>query len=91
LYGESCYQRHRKYRLDLTSSRDTLIDCLMNSGMKVAGFLLLLAGWGLVLSALVLLASGVARTAFALTGVGVEALGLTLAVRSHLPPRKARR
>ena len=63
----------------------------MNSGMKVAGFLLLLAGWGLVLSALVLLGSGVARSAFALTGVGVEALGLTLAIRSHLVPRKERR
>jgi hypothetical protein len=63
----------------------------MNSGMKVAGFLLLLAGWGLVLSALVLLASGVARSAFTLTGVGVEALGLTLAIRSHLVPRKGRR
>jgi hypothetical protein len=63
----------------------------MNSGMKVAGFLLLLAGWGLVLSALVLLASEVPRTAFALTGVGVEALGLTLVVRAHLIPRQERR
>jgi hypothetical protein len=63
----------------------------MNSGMKVAGFLLLLAGWGLVLSALILLASGVARSAFVMMGVGVEALGLTLAVRSHLIPRRERR
>jgi threonine/homoserine efflux transporter RhtA len=77
--------------LERSGSRDTLIDCLMNNGMKVAGFLLLLAGWGLVLSALILLPSGVARAAFALTGVGVEALGLTLAIRSHMVPRRVRR
>jgi hypothetical protein len=63
----------------------------MNSGMKVAGFLLLLAGWGLVLSALILLGSGLPRSAFVLTGVAVETLGLTLAIRAHLIPHKERR
>jgi len=58
--------------------------------MKLAGFLLLLAGWGLVLSAVVLLASPSPRAAFVLGGMGVELLGLALAVRAHLLPRAAR-
>ncbi len=52
--------------------------------MKLAGFLLLLAGWGIVLAAVVLLASTLPRTAFVLAGLGVEVLGLILVVRSHL-------
>lgn len=52
--------------------------------------MLLAAGWLLVLSALILLAAGVARNAFVLAGVGVEALGLVLAVRAHLPLRAER-
>ena len=52
--------------------------------MKLAGFLLLLAGWIIVLSAVVLLASPGQRAGFVLAGVGVEAVGLVLVVRSHL-------
>jgi hypothetical protein len=52
--------------------------------MKAAGFLLLGAGWLLVVAALALLASGGARTAFFLAGVSVELLGFGLAVRAHL-------
>jgi len=52
--------------------------------MKLAGFLLLLAGWAIVLSAVALLASAPQRFGFVLAGLGVEALGLILAVRSHL-------
>ena len=52
--------------------------------MKLAGFLLLVAGWAIVVSALVLLPSAGPRTAFALAGMAVELLGLALAVRSHL-------
>jgi hypothetical protein len=52
--------------------------------MKLAGFLLLLAGWVIVLSAVALLASAWQQTGFVLAGVGVEAVGLVLAVRSHL-------
>ncbi len=59
--------------------------------MKVAGFSLLLAGWLLVLAALVLLRSLRAQTGFVLAGLAVEALGLVLAVRSHLAPRPDRR
>ena len=52
--------------------------------MKLAGFLLLLAGWGIVLGALALLPSASPRTGFVLAGMGVEVLGLILVVRSHL-------
>jgi len=55
--------------------------------MKLVGFVLLLAGWLLVLSAIVLLGSEVPRNAFALAGFGVEVLGLVLVFRSHLMER----
>jgi FtsH-binding integral membrane protein len=58
--------------------------------MKLAGFLLLLAGWGIVLAAVVLLASALPRTGFVLAGIGVEVLGLILVVRSHLVLRGER-
>ena len=56
--------------------------------MKVVGFLMMLAGWFLVLAAIVLFASPPLRSAFVLTGMAVEALGLILAFRSHLIPRE---
>ena len=56
--------------------------------MKIAGFFLLVAGWMIVLCALVLLASSPARAGFALAGVGVEVLGLVLIFRSHLTLRE---
>ena len=56
--------------------------------MKIAGFLSLLAGWFLVLATLVLLPDGMARNAFVVAGLGVEAIGLVLAVRAHLQPAK---
>ncbi len=52
--------------------------------MKLASFLLLVAGWGIVLSALALFASGALRGMFVLAGVALEVLGLSLAVRAHL-------
>jgi len=52
--------------------------------MKLLGFLLLVAGWLIVLSALVLLASGGLRVAFVLAGAGVEILGLVMVVRAHM-------
>lgn len=51
--------------------------------MKFAGFLLLLSGCGVVIAAVALLA-GVARAGFVAAGLGVEALGFVLVVRSHL-------
>jgi hypothetical protein len=51
--------------------------------MKLLGFLLLLAGWGLVLSAIVLLAEEAPRAVFVLAGIGVEIVGLVLVIRAH--------
>lgn len=56
-------------------------------GMKLAGFLLLLAGWGIVVSTVPLLPSLPMRAAFVLAGVAVELTGLGLVVRSHLVPK----
>ena len=52
-------------------------------GMKLAGFLLLLSGWIIVVSTLPLLPSLQTRAAFALAGMGVELIGLALVVRAH--------
>jgi hypothetical protein len=52
--------------------------------MKLLGFLLLLSGWGIVLSAVVLLASALPRACFVLAGMGVKVVGLILVFRSHL-------
>lgn len=60
--------------------------------MKLAGFLLLPAGWAIVLAALALLAQtqAAARTGFVLAGVSVEALGLVLVTRAHILRRGPR-
>ena len=55
--------------------------------MKLAGFLLLLSGWGIVVATLPLLPSFPARAAFVLAGMGVELLGLALVARSYLVPK----
>lgn len=52
--------------------------------MKFMGFLLLVAGWGVVVSAVALLPSALARTGFGLAGVAVELVGTALVVYSHL-------
>lgn len=51
--------------------------------MRFAGFLLLLAGWALILTALAILPSPAPRTVFVLSGLAVEVLGLVLAARAH--------
>jgi hypothetical protein len=56
--------------------------------MKLAGFLLLVAGWGIVISTLPLLRSLTMRTAFVLAGMAVEFVGLGLVVRAHLVARE---
>jgi hypothetical protein len=60
-------------------------------GMRTAGLLLLLAGWGLVLSALILLPAASSRTAFLLAGFAVELAGLVLAMRRPPPPAESSR
>lgn len=52
--------------------------------MKLAGFLLLAAGWVIVVAAVALLGPTPARAGFVLAGLGVEALGLVVVIRSHL-------
>lgn len=51
--------------------------------MKVAGFLLLLAGWAIDVAAAILLLPANARAGFVLAGVGVEIIGLVLVIRSN--------
>jgi hypothetical protein len=51
--------------------------------MKLAGFLLLFAGWAIVVAAVILLIPPSARVIFVLAGVGVEIIGLTLVIRSN--------
>jgi hypothetical protein len=50
------------------------------------GFLILLAGWAIILAALVLLAKEGARGVFVFAGVGVEVTGLVLVIRAHMAP-----
>ena len=54
--------------------------------MKLAGFLLLPAGWIIVLAAIALLRPGPAQPGFVFAGMGVEVLGLAFLVRSHAMP-----
>jgi hypothetical protein len=56
--------------------------------MRAVGFLMLLAGWFLVLAAIVLLAAPPLRAAFVLAGIAVETIGLILIFRAHLIPRE---
>jgi hypothetical protein len=58
--------------------------------MKLAGFLLLLSGWGIAMIAIAVLPSPPLRLSFFLAGMGVEAIGLAVAVRSHIPVREDR-
>jgi len=51
--------------------------------MKLLGFLLLVAGWAIALSAVVLLAPGTPRGVFAVAGLAVEVVGLVVVTRSH--------
>jgi hypothetical protein len=48
----------------------------------LAGFLLMPAGWAIVLAAAAILPSGAAQAAFTLAGLGVEALGLAIVIRA---------
>jgi hypothetical protein len=55
--------------------------------MKVLGFLLLLAGWAIVVAAVVLLRTELQRSMFVMAGIGVEVLGMILVVRAQEPPK----
>ncbi|MBZ5694132.1 MAG: hypothetical protein LAN36_02095 [Acidobacteriia bacterium] len=58
--------------------------------MKILGFLLLLAGWAIVITAVALLVVEAPRAAFVLAGIGVEILGLVLVIRAHPAQRGER-
>ena len=51
--------------------------------MRIAGFLLLAAGWVIVTGALFLLNLRGPRVTFVLAGLAVQILGLVFAIRSH--------
>ena len=55
--------------------------------MRAVGFLLLLAGWFLVLASVVLLGGPASRAVFVFAGLAVEVLGLVFFFRSHSIPR----
>jgi hypothetical protein len=59
--------------------------------MKYAGLLVMPAGFFLALAALVLFPDPSRRTAFVICGLAVEAMGLVVAVRGHMPARGANR
>ena len=51
--------------------------------MRPLGFLLLIAGWIIVLASVALLAQGAPQITFVLAGIAVELLGLVFFIRSH--------
>jgi len=53
--------------------------------MKLVGFLLLLAGWFLVLAALEMLSAATPRAVFVFAGFAIEVLGLALVFRANIP------
>jgi hypothetical protein len=53
--------------------------------MKYAGLLVMPAGFFLSLAAIVLFADPTQRAVFVACGLAVEALGLVVAVRGHMP------
>jgi len=59
--------------------------------MKYAGLLVMPAGFFLTLAALALFPDAQRRAAFVLCSLAVEALGLVVAVRGHMPARGAKR
>lgn len=58
--------------------------------MRLPGFLLLLAGWVIVLAAVALLRS-TPQGIFVVAGFGVQLLGLSFVVRSHVIPHGGKR
>ena len=59
--------------------------------MKYAGLLVMPAGFFLTVAALVLFSDAPRQAGFVLCGLAVEALGLVVAVRGHMPARGASR
>jgi hypothetical protein len=58
--------------------------------MKLAGFLLLLSGGIITLTAIVILPVSTSRGIFATAGLAIELVGLVLVFRSHAPAKEGR-
>lgn len=58
--------------------------------MKIAGFLLMVAGWVLAILAVILLRTETPRGLFVLAGLGVQVVGLVLVFRAYPLPRGGR-
>ena len=58
--------------------------------MKLAGFLLMVAGGGIALMAVAMLPTSTARGAFMVAGLAVELVGLVLVFRAHMPAKEER-
>ena len=58
--------------------------------MKIAGLVMMPAGWFIVLAALVMLRASLAQNIFIAAGVGVEILGIVLLARSHWAAKMGR-
>jgi hypothetical protein len=58
--------------------------------MKIAGFLLMVAGWLLTILAVILLRTETPRGVFVLAGLGVQVVGMVLVFRAHPLPRGGR-
>lgn len=85
-------KRKAEFRLLSWTKHSSCEAALVRQGtMKLTGFLLLAAGWVIVVAAVLLLPSARSRSAFAWAGIAVEVLGLVLALRSHraLDPEKS--
>jgi len=65
----------------------SLAGALPFPAMRILGFVLLVAGWVIVVSALLLLRAFAPRANFVLAGAGVEVLGLVVVARSHMESR----
>ena len=59
--------------------------------MKLAGLLVMPAGFFLAIAALVLFTEPIQQLGFVLSGLAVEALGLGVAVRGHMLERRESR
>lgn len=56
--------------------------------MKLAGIMLFVSGWIIVVAAIALLKTAAAQGGFLVAGMVVELLGLILEFRAHLIPRR---
>ena len=59
--------------------------------MKHAGLLVMPAGFFLTIAALILFPDPLPRSVFILSGLAVEAMGLTVAIRGNMPAHGDRR